>query len=93
MQGSMYWRHAGGEVLGRGRNVALVEVEAERDHADAAKLHVDVRTFGQFGDVLAPAGEDLLTVAGIRSDAEYAADMIEDDGGVREGAGQIDRVR
>src|SRR5713101_835259 len=36
----------GGEVFGRRRHVALVEVEPERDHADAAELDVDVRAFG-----------------------------------------------
>ena len=70
-----------------------MEVEPERHHADAAELAIDVRTFGQFVDVLAPAGQDLLTMAGIRSDAEHAADMIEDDGGARKRAGQVDRVR
>ena len=32
-------------------------------------------------------------MASIRPDAEYAADMVEDDGGVRKGACEIDRIR
>ena len=82
-----------GEFLGRRRRVALVEVEAERGHADAAELDVDVRAFRQFADVLPPAGEDLLAAAGIGTDAEHAADMVEDDRRVREGACEIDRIR
>src|SRR5271167_1110240 len=81
------------EVSGRRRQVAFVEVEAERGHAHTAELDVDVRAFGQFGDVLLPAGEDLLPAARIGADAEYTADMVEDDRGVGEGAGEVDRVR
>src|SRR5277367_1110096 len=82
-----------GEIFGGRRQVALVEVEAERGHPDAAELDVDIRTFGQFGDVLSPTGEDLLPVTGIGADAEHAADMIEDDRRVGESAGDVDRVR
>ena len=31
---------------------AFVKVEAEGRHADAAELDIDIRAFGQFGDVL-----------------------------------------
>src|SRR5712691_7426343 len=47
----------GGEVLGRRRYLALGEIEAERGHADAAELDVDVRAFRQLGDVLLPANQ------------------------------------
>src|SRR5262249_39729952 len=81
-----------GEV-GRGRRqVALVKVEAERGHADAAELDDEVRAFREFGDVLLPAGEDLSAVADIRPDAKDPADMIEDDRRLGEGAGEVDRV-
>ena len=32
-------------------------------------------------------------MAGIRSNAEYAANMIEDDGGARKGARKVGRIR
>ncbi len=76
MQGSTYWRHAAASSSDDGRHVAFVEIEAERHHADAAELDVDVGAFGQFDDVLAPAGEDLLPAAGVGADAEYAADVV-----------------
>src|SRR6516164_11869900 len=63
-----------GEVFGRWRRVALVEAEAERGHADAAELDIDVRAFRQIADVLFPAREDLLPVSAIRADAKHAAD-------------------
>src|SRR4029077_19227670 len=46
----------------------------------------------QFADILLPARVDILAMAAIRTHAEYAADMIEDDGGVREGACEIGRI-
>ena len=49
-----------GEILGPGRHVAFMEVEADRYHAETAELAIDVRAFRQLGDVLAPAGEDFL---------------------------------
>src|SRR6516164_7381647 len=82
-----------GELFGGRRHVALVEVEAERGHADTAELDVDVRAFGQFADVLLPADENLLPMARIGADTEHSADMIEDDRGVGKGAGEVDRVR
>jgi hypothetical protein len=45
-----------------------VEVEAERGHANAAELDIDVWAFGEFADVLAPTLEYLLPPAGIRAD-------------------------
>jgi hypothetical protein len=69
-----------------------VKVEPERGHADAAELDIDVRTFGQFGDVLLPIGEDLLAAAAIGADSQYAADMVENDRGIGKGPGEIDRV-
>src|SRR6516162_914001 len=83
----------GGEFFRRRRQVALVKVEAERGHADTAELDIDVRAFGQFGDVFFPAGEDLRPPAGIGADPEHAANMVEDDRGVGKGAGEVDRVR
>src|SRR5437868_10514686 len=82
----------GGEFFGRRRNVASVKVETERGHADAAELDVDGRAFRQFADVLAPAGEYLLTAAGIGADAKHTTDMSEDYRRVREGAGAAERV-
>src|SRR6185312_3110038 len=70
-----------------------MEVEAEGGHADPAKLDVNVRAFRQFADVLAPARQYLRPLSSIRSHAQHAADMVQDDGRVREGARQIDRVR
>src|SRR6202022_618788 len=83
----------GGKFFGRRRNVAFVEVETKRGTADTSELDVDVWAFGQLGNVLAPAGEDLLPAPTIRADAEHAADMIEDDRGVGKRAGEVDRVR
>src|SRR5215468_4028085 len=65
-----------GELFRRRRLVAFGEVEAERGHADAAELDVDIRAFGQFGDVLLPPVKDLLPAAAIRADAEHAADVV-----------------
>src|ERR1700739_2641950 len=81
-----------GEVFGRRRGIALVEVEPKRGHADAAELDIDVRAFGEFGDVLLPAGQDLLAAAAVGADAEDPADMGQDDRGAREGAGKGDRI-
>src|SRR5215469_10179790 len=70
-----------------------MEVEAERGHTHAAELDIDVRAFGQFGDVLLPAGEDRRPPAGVGTDTEDAADMVEDDRRSGKGAGEVDRVR
>src|SRR5215472_4680247 len=82
-----------GKVFGGWRHLGLVEIEAERGHADAAELDIDVRALCQLGDISLPAGEDFLPAAGIGANAEHAADMVEDDRRVGERAGEVDRVR
>src|SRR5438270_8192565 len=81
------------ELLRRWRHVALVEIETERSHADAAELNVDVRALGHFSDVFFPAGEDLLPPPAIRPDPEYAADMVQNDRRVGKGAGEVNSIR
>src|SRR5689334_1026055 len=49
----------GRQVLRGRRQLALVEVEAERHHADPTQLAVDVRAFGEFDDV-PPPGRQLF---------------------------------
>src|SRR3974390_412100 len=70
-----------------------MEVEAECRHADAAQLDVYIRALGKLGNIFAPTGKNFLPPSPIGSDAQYPADMVENDRGIGEGAGQIDRVR
>jgi hypothetical protein len=74
------------------RPIALVEIEAERGHADTTELDINIGAFRQFDDVLLPARKDLLPMAGVGADAEHTADVVEDDRRVGKGAGEVDRV-
>src|SRR6266487_4378968 len=56
----------GGQRLRRRRHVALMEVEAERWHADAPELHVPIRAHRQLEKVLLPAGQTRRALPGIR---------------------------
>jgi hypothetical protein len=63
--------------------------EAAHAHAETADLDANVRTCGERFDRCCPGSEHLLALGGIGADADWPADVVEDDPGVREGAGQI----
>ena len=67
----------------------LFPAEAVDHHLDAADLGDDVLAGGEFGDCVAPAGEVLVVLAGVRAHAERTAEVVEDDRGVGEGAGEV----
>src|SRR5580765_1210059 len=69
------------ELLAARRARALVPAEAVDLHVDPAELGDDVRAGGELADRLLPLGVDVLGAAGVRADAERAAEVVEDDGG------------
>jgi hypothetical protein len=51
-----------------------------------------IRAGGELGDVLAPLGEDLLALVGIRPHSERRAEVIEHHGGLRHGTRQVSEL-
>src|SRR5208282_826729 len=80
------------QVLGGRRLIVVEEGVAGELHPEPAELHVGVGEAGNGVDAVAPLGKPLLALAGIRSDRQWRAAMIEHDRRLREGAGQIDNV-
>src|SRR5262249_51418369 len=82
-----------GELLGGRRFGLLANLEAhQRRHAEAAQLHVDIGELAELLDLPTPFLEDLLGLAGVGADRKRAADMVDDDLGLREGGGEADDV-
>ena len=69
--------------------VAVFPAEPVDLHVDAAQFGVDIVALGQLGNVFLPLRKILFPLARVRSDTERAAEMVEDDGGIGEGAGQV----
>jgi hypothetical protein len=69
-----------------------VHVEPEHLHAEAAQLHMHVGKRRQFLDACAPVGEHLVALALVAAEPDRAADMVEADRGLREGARQLDDI-
>src|SRR5690349_812277 len=80
------------ELLGARRQLALVHVEAEHPHAEAAQFHMHVGTRRQLLDARAPLGEDLVALALVAAEPDRAADMVETDRRLRESARQVDDI-
>src|SRR3984893_765649 len=80
------------EILRGGRHVVLEEGKAGELHAQPSDLDVDIRAGSNLADGGAPLGECLLALAGVGSDRQRPAHMIEHDRRLRKSAGQIDNV-
>src|SRR5207302_10159698 len=72
---------------------ALVPAEAVDLHVDPSELGDDVGTGGELRDGFAPLRVDVLRVAGVGTDAQRPAEVIEDDRGAGKRAGQRGDVR
>src|ERR1700722_16377083 len=57
----------------------VMEVEAIDCHRQAVELHMYIRTGGQLPDAVAPGSEHLVALVLKWSDAEWAANMVDDD--------------
>src|SRR5689334_12968711 len=75
-----------GELFGRRRQSALVNIETEQTHAEAAELDADVRTLRELANRFAPLLEHFVAPAGVGTDADRSADMIENHRRVRASA-------
>src|SRR5437870_3438157 len=71
----------GSQFLRARRQLAGMDGEPEHPHAEPAELDVDIGAGRQFADPSAPFCEDLVAPAGIRTEADGTADMVEDDWG------------
>ena len=65
--------------------------ETEHPHTEPAELDMDVRAGRQLADLPAPRGEHLVTLAGIRAEADRPADMIEHDRCLGKAVRQVDK--
>jgi hypothetical protein len=65
--------------------------EPEHPHAEPAELNMDVRAGRELADLRAPRGEDLVALAGIGAETDRAADMVEHDRRLGEGARHVDQ--
>ena len=83
--------HTSTSCSGR-RAARLVPALPVDRHADAAELEHDVVARRDLGHRLPPPGEDLVALAGVRADAERAAEVVEDHRRVRHGAAQVDEL-
>ena len=75
----------GGEFLARWRLVVLVPSKAIHLHVDSTQFGNDVLAFGQRFDIRPPLREIFLARAFIGTDAERAAEMVQDNRGAGEG--------
>ena len=66
-----------------------MEPEAAHSHAKTADFDANIRAGRKRSDRCRPGCEHVLALGGIEADADRPADVVEDDPGVREGAGQI----
>ena len=76
----MVFARRGGQFLGSGGTVVLVEAEAVDGHHQTAQLGNHIFATRQVRHHFAPVGEYLLALAGIWANAQWPAEMIEDDG-------------
>src|SRR6202045_5109750 len=80
------------QILRGGWLGIVEEIESDHPHAEAAELDIGVGKGGDLLDQPAPLLERLVTLAGIGSDRDRAADMVEYNRRLREAARQIDEV-
>src|SRR5688572_580180 len=77
------------QLLRAGRTVTLLPPEAVDGHVHAPELRDHIRACRHCLDVARPVLVDLLELPRVRPDAERAAEVVENDRGVREGAGEV----
>ena len=61
-------------------------------HVETAEFDDDIRAGCNFGHALAPALENLVALSGVNTDADDAAQMVQDHDRVGEGARQVQEV-
>ena len=66
--------------------------EAVVRHRETAELGDHVLAAGDVGDVALPVLEDRVALAGVRTDTERRAEVVEDHRGVGHGAGELEEL-
>jgi hypothetical protein len=69
-----------------------MEIEHTKCHAEPAELDDDVLRLCDLGDAGLPLRKGLGLLVLVRSDPDWPADMVDDDRGLREGAGEVGEI-
>ena len=81
------------DVVGSGRAFGSVPAKAVDWHGNASKFGDNVGALAEGCNGLFPLGKYFIPVACIGADAQGAAEVVEDDGGVGEGTGKFGDFR
>ena len=86
-------RHQTCQFFRPNRFVSGVPVVAGAALADATQFDDNVGALGHGGQVVSPNGQDFFVAVGVGAGAQHPADVVQDDGQIGYGLGELHQLR